>query len=270
MDAEQISKLLGLEANVTGHREKLISGLGALVAIALTMVVSLFTVGDTAAAVLTASMGASAALLFAVPHGPLSQPWQLVGGHLVSAVIGVSCALFIPDQLLAASLAVALAISSMYYLRCLHPPGGGTALAAVIGGAGVHELGYQFVLTPVLLNVAVMLFTAVAFNYAFPWRRYPASLKKVHATKAPVKVHEPLTHADFSFALREIGSYLDINEDDLLKIYKLASKHALRASREAGKLEAGNYYTNGEFVDGLPVRKLLELAEADDDKDAKV
>lgn len=272
MDAKQILKLLGVEQNVTGHGEKFISGLGALIAIASAMAVSLHMVGLQGAAMLVASMGASAVLLFAVPHGALSQPWQLVGGHLISAASGVSCAMLVPDTLLAASLAVALAIAGMHYLRCLHPPGGGTALAAVIGGAGVHELGYQFVLTPVLLNVAVLLFTAVAFNYAFPWRRYPASLKKIQAKPATpaARIQEPLAHVDFAYALREIGSYLDITEEDLLRIYKLASKHALRASREAGMLVAGNYYSNGEFGDGLPVRKLLELEEGGDGKEAKV
>ena len=272
MDAKQILKLLGVEPNVTGHREKLISGLGALIAIALTMTLSLHMVGLQGAAVLAASMGASAALLFAVPHGALSQPWQLVGGHFVSAVVGVSCALFIPDSMLAAAMAVALAIVLMQYLRCLHPPGGGTALVAVIGGTGVHELGYQFAFTPVLLNTGIMLFTAVAFNYAFPWRRYPASFRKVQAKAAtpPAKIQEPLAHADFAFALREIGSYLDINEDDLVKIYKLASKHALRASREAGMLVAGNYYSNGDFSGELSVRKLLELEEVTNGKEVTV
>jgi CBS-domain-containing membrane protein len=217
-------------------------------------------------------MGASAVLLFAVPHGALSQPWQLIGGHTLSAVVGVTCALLIPHVVFAAALAVGLAIFVMYHLRCIHPPGGATALSAVVGGQAVHELGYQFVFTPVLINAAVMLLVAVAFNYLFPWRRYPASLKKVSAKPASpaVRTHDPLAHADFTYALREIGSYLDINEDDLVRIYKLASKHALRASHEAGMLVAGNYYSNGEFGDGMSVRKLLELEEANDGKDVTV
>jgi CBS-domain-containing membrane protein len=272
MDVKQILKLLGIEPNVTGHGEKLISGLGALIAIALTMWVSLHAVGAQGAAMLVASMGASAVLLFAVPHGALSQPWQLIGGHLFSAIVGVTCAQLIADTVLAAALAVGLAIFVMHHLRCIHPPGGATALSAVVGGSAVHDLGYQFVLTPVLLNAGLMLLTAVAFNYAFPWRRYPASLKKIQAKAATpaAKIQEPLAHADFAYALREIGSYLDITEDDLVRIYKLASKHALRASREAGMLVTGNYYSNGEFGDELPVRKLLELEEGGDGKEDTV
>jgi CBS-domain-containing membrane protein len=256
MDGRTILKLLGVATDATGHGEKLIAAVGALLAIAATMTVSLHVVGAQGGALLVASMGASAVLLFAVPHGALSQPWQLVGGHLVSALIGVSCAMLVSDPYVAGPLAVALAIYAMHHLRCIHPPGGATALAAVVGGAEVHALGYQFVLTPVLLNVVVMLLVAVAVNYPFPWRRYPAGLKPLPASR-PQPRRVELEHADFAYALREIGSYLDVTEDDLAKVYRLACKHATRVSDDDGEIAPGNYYSNGEFGDGLSVRKVL-------------
>jgi CBS-domain-containing membrane protein len=259
MAAKTILKLLGVAPDATGHREKFIAATGALLAIAATMAVSLHAVGTQGAALLVASMGASAVLLFAVPHGALSQPWALVGGHLVSALIGVSCALFVSNPFVAGPLAVALAIFAMHQLRCIHPPGGATALSAVVGGAEVHALGYQFVLTPVLLNVGIMLLVAVAVNYPFPWRRYPAGLKPKPPASPARPVEPQLVHADFSYALREIGSYLDITEDDLAKVYRLARKHALRVSEGEEALAPGNYYSNGEFGDGLSVRKVLSL-----------
>lgn len=253
-------KKLGVATDATGHAEKVISAVGGFIGILLTMWISGHYLGTQGAALLVASMGASAVLLFAVPHGALSQPWPLLGGHVVSALIGVAVAQGVANVLIAAPLAVALAIGAMHYLRCIHPPGGATAITAVIGGSEIHDLGYQFVLTPVLLNVLIMLIAAVLINYPFPWRRYPASLK-TQGTKTPVQgVSGQLSHADFSYALREIGSYVDISDDDLSKIYRLAFKHAWQLSDQPGQIAAGLYYSNGEPGDDLSVRKVLTLS----------
>ena len=153
------------------HTEKLISAVGGFLGILLIFVISYLSLGPWGAPWIVASMGASAVLLFAVPHGQLSQPWALIGGHVLSAAIGVTVFRFIPDAFLAAALAVGLAIAAMYYLRCVHPPGGATALAAVLGGPDVHALGYSYVLVPVLANAVVILLAAIAVNYPFRWRR---------------------------------------------------------------------------------------------------
>lgn len=156
-----------------GHVEKWVSNSGGFVALLAVMYVSMEQLDLHGAQSLVASMGATAVLLFAVPHGPLSQPWAVMGGHLSSAVIGVACARYIGDPLLAAPLAVGLSIGAMHYLNCIHPPGGATALTAVIGGDSIHQLGFQFALTPVLVNVGVILVVAILFNFPFAWRRYP-------------------------------------------------------------------------------------------------
>ena len=269
----KILAFLGVAPNATSHAEKIISAIGGFIGILLAMWISLDYLGTQGAALLVASMGASAVLLFAVPHGALSQPWPLLGGHVVSALIGVACAQNVPNILIAAPLAVALAIGAMHYLRCLHPPGGATAITAVIGGSGVHELGYQFVLTPVLLNAVIMLLAAVAVNYAFPWRRYPASFKKQaivnkipetsQAQNAAIPNH--LSHGDFAYALGEIGSYVDIDEDDLAKIYRLAVKHAWQLSDQPEQIGVGLYYSNGEMGYDLSVRKVLGLSGQEGD-----
>lgn len=160
----------------SGHLEKWLSGIGGLLAILGVMLISQRQLGLSGSAGLVASMGASAVLLFAVPHGQLSQPWPVLGGHLISAFVGVVCVKMIPSPLLAAPLSVALAIVAMYYLRCIHPPGGATALAAVTGNEVVHGLGFNYILTPVLLNVLVILGVAFVFNLPFKWRRYPSLL----------------------------------------------------------------------------------------------
>src|SRR5450830_1606221 len=92
-----------------------------------------FAETDEAATVwLIAPMGASAVLLFAVPASPLAQPWSIIGGNLVSALVGVSYAKLVAEPALAAALAIALAIACMFALRCIHPPSGAVALTAVL------------------------------------------------------------------------------------------------------------------------------------------
>lgn len=161
----------------------------------------------------------------------------MIGGHLVSAVVGVGCAQLIPVDILAAPLAVGLAIGAMYYLRCIHPPGGATALVAVVGGHEVVELGYWFVLMPVALNVVVILAVAIVFNYAFVWRRYPVYVGQRSGQRVAARpAYGVFEHADLVYALSEIDSFIDVSENDLLKIYELATKrrHPQRYDR-AGK-----------------------------------
>lgn len=174
-----ILALLGLQAHKTGHLEKLLAAVGGFFGILVVLLISRHYLGLEGAAWIAASMGASAVLVFAVPHGPLSQPWPLLGGHVLSAFVGVSCAWLIPDPMIAAASAVALAILVMQYLRCIHPPGGATALAAVVGGDGIQALGFQYVITPVLVNVLMLILIGVLFNYPFHWRRYPTALARI-------------------------------------------------------------------------------------------
>lgn len=239
----------------------MISALGGFVGILLTMWVSHHYLGVEGAAMLVASMGASAVLLFAAPHGALSQPWPLMGGHLISALIGVTCAQHVSNMLIAAPLAVALAIGAMHYLRCIHPPGGATAISAVIGSADLHALGYHYVLTPVMFDALILLVVAIALNFAFPWRRYPASFRKHPPVVASAGQY--LNHADFSYALGELDTYIDIDEEDLSKIYRLAAKHAWQLSDLPEQIAEGLYYSNGEQADALAVRKVV-CCDADD------
>lgn len=211
-----------LDLNQASHTERLLSVAGGLLAIYLLFLLSSALLDPSSSTLMVASMGASAVLLFAVPHGALSQPWPLIGGHLISAAIGVSCAQWIGDPGLAAALAVGLAIGAMYYLHCLHPPGGATALVAVIGGEGIHQLGYGFILTPVLGNVAVLLAVALLFNWPFPWRRYPA----VWASPPFPAEETEAIQEELGELLLELDSFVDVSREDLLRIYRHARQHA--------------------------------------------
>jgi CBS domain-containing membrane protein len=155
-------------------RGSLLTGLGCFVGLLAVGAISRAVVGPEHALYIAAYMGAAAVLIFAAPHSPLSQPWPLLGGHVVAAFVGVTCRELIPDMLLASASAVALALVAMQALRCLHPPGGAAAMIAVVGGSDIHELGYWYVLVPVGLNALVLLALALVINNLMPDRRYPA------------------------------------------------------------------------------------------------
>jgi len=120
------------------------------------------------------SFGASAVLIYGAIRSPLAQPRNLIGGHVLSAIVGVTAfQLFSQQPWLASSIAVSTAIALMHLTKTLHPPGGATALIAVIGSDSIHSLGYFYVLVPVALGAVVMLIIALIVNNISKNRRYP-------------------------------------------------------------------------------------------------
>jgi CBS-domain-containing membrane protein len=123
---------------------------------------------------LIAPFGASAVLIYGAIKSPLAQPRNFVGGHIVSAIIGVAAfKLFASQPWLAGSVAVATCIAVMHATKTLHPPGGATALIAVIGGEKIHSLGFLYVIIPVGLGALILLVVALLFNNIPRARRYP-------------------------------------------------------------------------------------------------
>ncbi|HED12375.1 MAG TPA: hypothetical protein ENI62_01725 [Gammaproteobacteria bacterium] len=231
MSFHEILNIIGFSRHPINYREKLLSTLGGFFGIYAILFISVRFLDPETAVYVVPSMGASAVLLFAAPHAPFSQPWNVIGGHVLSAIIGVACWQWIADSTIAAAVSVGLAIGAMYFARCIHPPGGATALAAVIGSDKLHELGYGYVVTPILLNAITILLVAIAFNMLFKWRRYPAHWS---LGKKPQPLgsggYAPIKHEDFVYALSHIDTYVDIDEEDLLKIYKLATSRDVSAS----------------------------------------
>ncbi|WP_323120412.1 HPP family protein [Burkholderia alba] len=194
-----------------GWRERLRSCVGALVGIACVGVLMRVMPGiPSAVPLLVAPMGASAVLLFAVPASPLAQPWSIIGGNLVAAVVGVACARWIGDPVVAASLAIAVAIGAMFALRCVHPPSGAVALTAVVGGPAVHVLGFRFVLEPIAVQSAVLLGAALLYH-ALTGHRYPhgAAAPRPEATRAG------FTRADLQAVLQRRTEWIDVTPEDL-------------------------------------------------------
>lgn len=226
---------------VPSHKERIVSGLGGglsiLIVFGLTRAVQMEL---QAQVVLIASMGASAVLLFAVPHGPMSQPWNVVGGHTASALIGVLMYRTGLDPVLAAGLAAGLALTAMHYLGCLHPPGGASSLIPILSGPAVDGYGLGFVLFPIGAGAVLMVLVATLYNLNFGWRRYPAGLwpQRDIPAESATAAYPDITHADFVAALAEIDTYVDITEEDLLRIYDIAMRRHAQPERtlpEAGQ-----------------------------------
>lgn len=163
-----ILRVLAPPAPIADARERTRAVVGAALGIFLTGVVSRWLVGAEAGPWLVAPMGASAELVFCAPSSPLAQPWSVLVGNTVSAMIGVVCATWIDDTCIAASLAVSLAIATMYPLRALHPPGGASALFAVMARA----TSIDFAWCPVLVNSVLLVAIGLAWH-ATTGGRYP-------------------------------------------------------------------------------------------------
>lgn len=261
MIGQQLFAYLFPRQTAVTHRERIISGFGGIGAILATTWLTHIFIGQVAAPYMLAAMGASTVLLLGAPHSPFSQPWSFIGGHLVSATIGVTCAMELHNGYLSAGLAVGLSILAMYYLRCLHPPGGATALLAVIGDQHIHSMGYHFIVMPVLINVVILMCVSLLINRLVLRRHYP--FIPSFAVSAVGHGNEPhirpgLSKDDLHAALKEMNSFIDVTEGDLERIFSLATLHTYR--RQIGDLSLKDIMTR-EVVTIRPGTSLDEAWE---------
>lgn len=269
-----VREFFGFSLDQVSHAERIASAVGGFAGIFMIMLITYWFTGVEGSVLIVPSMGASAVLLFAVPHGKLSQPWSLLGGHAVSALIGVACYQLVPDTFVAAALAVGLAIGAMHYLSCIHPPGGATALAAVIGGDAIHALGYSYFLTPIMLNSLVIFAVAIIFNYLFPWRRYPASLMKSTSKAGPTQKQKDnipkLSQDDLDYAMRKMDLLVDITADDLKRLYSLASNYSESKCLRPEDIKLDHYYSNGQHGNQWQIRHIIDESPHEDPARDKV
>lgn len=170
----RISKYIIYKETLVDYRELFWSFAGSFTGIGIIAYIQSLYFPDKDNLFLIGSFGATGVLLYATIQSPLAQPRNLIGGHTVSAIIGVTIARFLPDIVwLSAPLAVALSIVAMQITKTLHPPGGATALIAVTGSDEIHSLGYLYVVFPVLSGVLILLLTALIFNNMTSQRKYP-------------------------------------------------------------------------------------------------
>ncbi len=209
-------------------RDRILACLGALAGIALTAYVSAVAAGNVTDLLwIVPPMGASAVLLFAVPASPMAQPWPAIGGNVISALIGIAVAHFMPLSALSAGIAVASAIAAMSLLRCLHPPGGAAALVGLFAGA---SSSYWFPLMPVGVNAVIL--TASAWVYhRMSGHTYPhAPAAPATAPKSAQELPWTFSRTDIASALDEMGETFDIDTADLETLLRTIEQRALARS----------------------------------------
>tara|TARA_R110002167_G_scaffold320377_4_gene526233 strand:- start:505 stop:1374 length:870 start_codon:yes stop_codon:yes gene_type:complete len=217
------------------HKEAITASLGSFFAIALIFTLTIqVTNNQSTAALIAASTGASAFLIFTLPKSVFSQNWSVIAGHLTSAFIGVSCFKLLGDSIIATALSVALTVIGMHLLRCPHPPGCATALLAVIGGEPVTQLGYNYVLFPILINISTLLAIAHGFHWFF---------ERFYKNKHKLGLNQPHSHI------------ADHNESsfNLIKIVD-----DLRSDRAT--LLEGMLYSHSQNTHHASIRKIISLS----------
>jgi CBS domain-containing membrane protein len=204
-------------------RDRIGAALGGAIGIGVTAWVSALAGFEGATAILLAApIGASAVLVFAVPSSPLAQPWRVIGGNGISALVGLAVAGWLGHGALAAGVAVGLAILVMSLTRSLHPPGGGTVLLPVLAPA-VLAKGLGFVLVPIGVN-AVLLTLCGVLVHRFTGHSYPHRAQP--APSAPGLLPE-----DVDAALEDAGEAFDVSREDLLALLARAEHHAAARRR---------------------------------------
>lgn len=220
-------RLPGLLLAGAQWRERVVAAIGAFAGIALSGLIATFVGGPSLGGIvlLAAPLGASSVLVFAVPASPLAQPWPVLGGNMLPVLVGIAVAQVLGHGALAAGLAVCGGILLMSLCRCLHPPGGATALLPVLGGPAVLAKGPLLALMPVGLNALVLVAVGLAFHrlsgHSYPHR------------PAPPPLRPRLLSEDIDAALAELGESFDIDRADLEALLERAEAHAETRRRSA-------------------------------------
>ncbi|MFT4026460.1 MAG: HPP family protein [Novosphingobium sp.] len=216
-------------SRATGRLGWLRGAVGASLAIAVAALITRILLGSLPVLPwLVAPIGASAVLVFALPASPLAQPWPVIGGSLISIVVGLACAHLIPVPLLAAAVAVGAAIGAMSLARCLHPPGGACALLGALPGPALAAQGPLGLVLPLGLNLIGLLAVAWAYNnltgHAWPHHAAPP--------QTPTRWAGSYAVADLDAVLEEWDEVLDVSREDLDALFQAVERRAEQRWRE--------------------------------------
>lgn len=213
-------------------KEWLRAGIGALLSLFLAGWLTSMAYGPGIALHLLGPLAASAVLVFAVHSGPLAQPWPVLGSYALAGAVGLAMRQGFGPELWVAAVALGISILVMCLLRCLHPPGGGVAVSAVLADPDLTALG-DHLLQPVLLNALILVTVAVLYN-RLTGVRYPKGAvirKDLHHTHDPLPTERVgVRSEDLDHALEELGEFVDVTRDELERIILATEQHALQRS----------------------------------------
>jgi CBS domain-containing membrane protein len=197
-------------------RHAAIAALGAFGGIALTGYLTARLLGaDGQTPVLMAPLAASSVILFVLPSSPIGRPWSIVVGHVVSAVVGITVARYVPNLLIASGLSVALSIVAMTLTRSLHPPGGSTALIAVLGGPAITAAGYRYAWLPVGLNALLLVTFGYAYHRWLSGHPYPSGAAHPPVASPVDDESVDVRAEDIDAAVTRYGEALDLDRADV-------------------------------------------------------
>jgi len=210
----------GQDQALVAWPERFRSVLGAFIGLGVTVVVGKW-LGEWVGINewLMASLGASALLIFVLPSSPMAQPWAVIAGNVVSALVGIICATYINDVLLALPIAVALAIMAMFILRCLHPPAAAVALIAILG----HVTVYRYAFFPVMLDSIVMCLVASFYN-TLTGKVYPTRPPKPELKNKAAQMSRVQAEVQLDAILAEYQEVMDVDRAELIEIIQAGSK----------------------------------------------
>lgn len=227
----RLQRLLPAPLNIP-PKEWLRAGVGALLGLLLAGWLTSLAYGPGIALHLLGPLAASAVLVFAVHSGPLAQPWPVLGSYALAGAVGLAMRQGLGAELWVAAAALGVSILVMCLLRCLHPPGGGVAVSAVLADPGLTAMG-DHLLEPVLLNALILVGVAVIYN-RLTGVRYPkgaAPRKDLHHTHDPLPGERVgISGTDLDQALEELGEFVDVTRDELERIILATEQHALQRS----------------------------------------
>lgn len=213
-------------------KEWLRAALGVAIVMPLVFCSGYMLVGSSLTLQIMGPAGASAVLVFVASSSPFAQPWAVLVGNLLAALIGISLGMSGLPSVASLALAACLSLLCLFYLRCLHPPSIALALVAAVGSPELHQLGYALV-GPVLFYSLLLVAVALVYNNltGHPYPKPRLSRENSHHTRdLPPGERMSFTHDDVDRALQEFGEYVDVTRDDLERLIKQTEKHALRRS----------------------------------------